>query len=62
MTRITVIKMLYGSKALKMNMVLDKGEESLTAWMVEGINEVSELEATFTDQEIEHLYDYECLP
>ncbi len=55
--RIEIIKNCYGAKAFNENIKLHVKKELVTAWWIEGIDSLQELENIYSDKEIQSIYD-----
>lgn len=54
---IAVLKVCYGSTALKKNLLIRYKGVVYTAWEVEGYDTFSELQEYYTDDEIIYIYE-----
>ena len=56
--KILLIKQAYGKEAFDNNVTFNKGQENaVSAWYIEGVNTLQELEADYPIREILSIYD-----
>ena len=55
--RLKAIKYLYGIKKLDKNSTLDIKNETLTSWALDGYENIAQVEADYSDTDIEILYN-----